>query len=664
VRARMAMLGAFISISTLLYAQDPSFTSGGFENHGSVMAGYRFDDIHGRRQKFQELFNLNPGFRLFELDLYGHPKEGTNRFADNYSLTMSGLGGDPFPGGQLTVHKDRIYDLRVSYRQSYYDWDRNDNAVQPTGLNGLTTNHDWSTVRKLGTVYLGLNTASNLRFNFEYHRTSLGGPTTTTRVLDYFNASSVWGAFERANPYLIQAPLNEVANRYSGGFSYSFRKWNFFYNAGYQTDEQQVQLDNFPLFQRSINIDDPTTASEPLNHASWTEFRSLKTPISEFSYNGRVGQRLEFRGAYIYYRYKGPASLNAAFEGIARTNNGGTTFAPYDVSASARVQVSEPNNVVAQGFTYRFTNWFSGMLDYRYSRFDVDGSGAFHSIDAGNPPSDGQIENEWRDGTHLLDLNLEFTPKRSLIFRPGIRLLKRDVTFLEDGIADPVRSKRSKIVLPMGSAYYAPSPRFSIRGHVRSVNDGTPYTRISPRSGVASTILVLFRPTGRFSVENHLNLSNVKTPLTDFRNTVRSNATTVSYNWKDWLSVFAGFTYDSFFATASVTFIRGVPPLTATWRDQTVNRVWQGGMEAKSKHNFGIRFSGNYVRTTGAGEISDELPSFGPLTWPMATATLFYDFPHAGRLSVDLQRSYYIEEIVTGNNFSANLLNIRWTQRF
>jgi hypothetical protein len=31
---------------------------------------------------------------------------------------------------------------------------------------------------------------------------------------------------------------------------------------------------------------------------------------------------------------------------------------------------------------------------------------------------------------------------------------------------------------------------------------------------------------------------------------------------------------------------------------------------------------------------------------------------------VDLQRTYYLEEIVRGNDFQANLLTIRWTKAF
>ena len=44
-----------------------------------------------------EMFDLQKGPRLLEFNLFGEAKEGSNAFADSYSLTMSGLGGDPFP---------------------------------------------------------------------------------------------------------------------------------------------------------------------------------------------------------------------------------------------------------------------------------------------------------------------------------------------------------------------------------------------------------------------------------------------------------------------------------------------------------------------------------------------------------------------------------------
>jgi hypothetical protein len=87
-------------------------------------------------------------------------------------------------------------------------------------------------------------------------------------------------------------------------------------------------------------------------------------------------------------------------------------------------------------------------------------------------------------------------------------------------------------------------------------------------------------------------------------------------------------------------------------------------VDVKPTKRFEARISGNYDRSSFVGEITGEPPAYGPVTWPLLTGTVSYDFPKAGRLSVDLQRTYYVQQIVTANNFSANLLMIRWTRDF
>ncbi len=66
----------------------------------------------------------------------------------------------------------------------------------------------------------------------------------------------------------------------------------------------------------------------------------------------------------------------------------------------------------------------------------------------------------------------------------------------------------------------------------------------------------------------------------------------------------------------------------------------------------------------GSGPDQRGTTGLWPLTWPMVTGTVYYSLPKAGRLAIDLQRTYYIEQIVIGNNFQANLLTIRWTRDF
>jgi len=649
-----------------LFAQDDAtkpVVVGGFENTGSATTGYRFTDVSGYRPNYQELFDLNSGFRLLDFSLFGKAKD-ENRFADDYSLTLSGLGGDPYASGQLTVRKNNLYDLRASFRQSYYYWNMNDLAALPTGLDGLTSNHNWATVRKMGSVNLLVHTTKNLRFSFEYYRNTRDGVTETTRSLDYFGSSATWDSFARANPYLIIAPLSEATDRVTGGIDYTKNGWAFHYRLGYQSFTDSINGNNINSPERSINIDDPATAKELVKGTSYSDFRKLSTPVSEFSYTGKLTSRLEMRGGYMYYRYQGPASLNMAFDGSARTNTGGTADAAYAVALSTRANVVEPNNVIDQGFTYKIADWWSALLDYRYSRFTLDSNANFRSVNAATVAT-GTSSEQWMVGTSTLDLDMAFTPTASLLLRAGVRLLKEDVEKFEDGESDPGLSKRIKTAWPIASVYYQPTKMLTIRGDIQEINTGTAYTAISPHTDIGGRFSVRFRPTEKFYLEDSGVVRNQTLLLTDYHSTVRSNSLTANYDFNTRLTGFAGFSYDSIFASGLINFLRGPVPFTnLTLRDQTVDRVWQAGIKANPTKRLGLSFTGNYVRSTGLGQIQGEAPISGPLSFPYATGSIYYDFPRLGRLTVQLQRTYYIEQIVPGNNFGAKLLTIAWTRGF
>jgi len=654
---------AILVLASPLLAQenDKPLVLGGFENQGSATFGYRFTDVSGYAPKYDELFNLQSGPRLLDFNLFGKAQGEQNRFADDYSLTASGLGGEPFSTTQFTLRKNRVYDLRAGFRQSYYYWNRNDLAALPNGLNGLTSNHDWATVRKIGSLNLLVHASNNLRFSFEYYRNSRDGVNFTTRSPAYFGSPSSWGSFARANPYYVFAPLQEMSNRVTGGVDYTRNSWALHYKLGYQVFDDAVNGTNTASPQRSINIDDPSTATELLNHMSWTDSRRLSTPVSEFSYSGRPSRRLEARGGYIFYRYRGPASLDFSFDGQARN---GSTFTPYAVSMSGRAQVSEPNHVIDQGFTYTINDWWRVLADYRYSRFTVDSVGTYHSLN-GTLAAAGTSDNQWRIGMNTVDFNMMFTPGTSLLVRTGLRFFKNDVVMIQDGVVDDTRTKRIKTVWPILSVYYHPAKMFTIRADVEQVTNGTSYTRVTPHTDIGGRFVVRFRPTQKFYIEDSAIVRNRMLLQTDYRSTIRSNAVTVNYDFNDKLAAFGGFSYDDLFTSNFVDFVRGPEPLTnIRMRDQTVTRIWQGGIRATPLRGLGINFTGNYVRTTGMGEIAGEAPLYGPMSFPYATGSIYYDFPRVGRLTVQLQRTYYIEEIVPGNNFGAKLLTVSWTKGF
>jgi hypothetical protein len=118
------------------------------------------------------------------------------------------------------------------------------------------------------------------------------------------------------------------------------------------------------------------------------------------------------------------------------------------------------------------------------------------------------------------------------------------------------------------------------------------------------------------------------------------------------------------FAQGDIVYARGPAPLNDLLRDQEINRVWQGGVEVEPTQRFAMRLTGNFDNSSGVGQIRGEPPAYGPVKWPLVTGTVSYAFPKAGRLSIDLQRTYYAEQIITANNFSGKLLTIRWSRDF
>ena len=662
-----------LSIAPLAFAQDDSehapIVLGDFTLSGSTTAGYRFTDVRGYKPQYQEMFNLNSGFRLLDFSLYGESEEGKNPFADHFSLQTSSLGGDPFPTAQFAISKNKVYDLRVDWRQSYYFWNQNDNVVLPIVAaaapgaisKGLTSNQDWATVRKFGSVDLTLYATNNLRFRFNYYRPTNEGTTFTTRSLDFFSSPSYWGGFARANPYYLNAPLSDSTNRITGGVDYTLKDWNFHYAVGYQTFTENIALNNVTSPELSIN---PILSStnQPVTNVSWSQYRRLTTPISEFSFVGKPFSKLEWRGGYMFYRYEGPVTFDQAFNGIAPGSTG--ALAPYTVTESARAQVTEPNHIVSQGLTYHLFSWWTLDADYRYSRFTSESVGDYQSLLNGVTPSVGTTETVWRNGLSDLAFSMTFTPIRSLTIRPGVQFMKADVEALEDGVVNPGRTLRINTARPEISFGFEPSKFFSIRGDFHSTNNGASYTAISPHTQQATHFVVRVQPMEKLSIEDELSIANNKLLTANFQNNVRSNAITVSYSLGDRFSVFGGFSYSSYIAEGDILYARGAAPLGATLRDQELDRTWSGGFEGKPTKRIGVRFSGNYARSSGVGAISSEPPAYGPMVFPLITGTAYYNLPIVGQFAIDLQRTYYAERIVTVNNFSANLLTIRWTKGF
>jgi hypothetical protein len=382
--------------------------------------------------------------------------------------------------------------------------------------------------------------------------------------------------------------------------------------------------------------------------------------------------RIEWRGKYLFYRYGGSFNLDAGYQGIARTNAGGTTLSPYDVSVTARGDTSSPNHVMDQGVSYRLFDRAALDVDYRYSRFDTNATGQLGSFLALFPTATttpvSTTERDrmaWRQSMHTMDIRTVWTPTTALTITPGIRISRRSVDMRVDDVIEPATSQRERTFYPELTVGYRPGQRFSARGAYTSAYSDVSYTRLSPVERTAGHLTVHLEPRERFSIDASVNRTDAELVATGFLSRTRLGSLHASYAMGERLTVQGGLDYQTFLGIGSVTFLRGTSPIEdVPMRDREVDRVWQLGVSAIIAKGLGLTATGNFDRTTGLDTIEGEPPLYGPVTFPYGTGTLYYDLPRVGRVSLDVQRTYFFQELLPLNDFRATLVTVRYSRGF
>jgi hypothetical protein len=271
----------------------------------------------------------------------------------------------------------------------------------------------------------------------------------------------------------------------------------------------------------------------------------------------------------------------------------------------------------------------------------------------------------WHDGVHTVDVRTTITPAPHLTIQPGVRFTSRDVERKIDGVVDPSASQDQHIARPEVVIGYQALPTLTLRGSYKSAYGDAAYTRLSPLEKHNVRALVRFEPVPALSVEGDVTLTNAERLEAGFRSRTRNYGARVSYAPDERYSVFGGYDVRRFSASGNGTFLRGTAPITGLLLlDREINRVWQAGTVLQLSPRLLATFTGTYSRTTGLDTIAGEPPLYGPATFPYGIASISYDVPRAGRLALDVQRSYLQQEILSMNDFGATLVTVRYSRSF
>ncbi len=614
---------------------------------GSGSFGYRFVDVGGNHAKYNELLNLQEGLRLFSADFALRSPETGKGWFDRLWVTAQGLGGDPFPSIRADIRKMDKYELRLGYRatQNFFDLPQT----------ALTPNRAWLDRRRFADADLRYMPARNLSLRFFYNRTERAGSDLATSPFFYIPLGvDIWEAFGRFNSTQWVTPLREEANLYGVGLDYRLANFGIHFDQNYRTYNNPANLQGFagqPILLRGI-----FSPAQNLIVNRWDTLAAFNVPTTTVFVEREVQSHSRIRFGFVHSHASGPTSLDGELSqpGLFLLNytGAGTTNLTTDT--------------VEAGFTFIVFKRTELISDYRYQSYAERGVETLRAKRS-DLPTPVELANDtlrWDFGVHTLDTAVAFFPSKTLTFRAGLRFVKQDIVRTVNG-QNTIGTRRTWSYTPLINGAWTPSSKFSLRGDFESRVTVDPYVRISPESSVASKIRTRFSPSDKWGIDNTFSFRNVSTQTLDFEAHARSNSTTLWYQPAARIGFQGGFTYANFSSHNSIAFLQGVPPLSGLLSvDQTVDRTVTAGLSLNATNALSLGFTGQFIRSTGAGTIPGSPTTYGPLTWPAWSAEIGYNTKHLGRVVFAWQRSYYFEDLFRAADYSSNGFTLRFERAF
>jgi len=399
---RASLVAVAILMAVVAWADDEPSWLDAYRWKAETSAGYRLVDIDGSKAKYREDYDLRSGGRFLGLSVSGRARDPDAGRVDRFSLEIETPHDEPFSRFRARLADDRLYDLRISFDQSTYDY-----AVPQLyqgrvgGVARLDDLHDFDLHRRHGTVDLTVHPADWATLLAGYHVYSRTGDTVGTRFVP------------GADVFLVREDIDSVTHV---GF------------VGAQLRVLDTGIDlrqEFRRTDRTYGLAGPVPGTggglDPTNGGTLTNLvgdqdERVDSPTTRLRLNRAFGDRVEVTGGYLYShaaltfdadRVRQGTVANPVFPAReTRTAVGDASLDAHVVDIESTGRVSDRVRVTT---AYRF--------DAREQSGDVTRRDAFGRVVAATG---------YRIHTHRVDGTVEADLRDDLTARVGARLAHRD----------------------------------------------------------------------------------------------------------------------------------------------------------------------------------------------------------------------------------------------
>ena len=322
---------------------------GSYNVVSSIEFGVRGLSVSGNENKYRSDLNYDNGVRLFDSSFLLRSKEGKRAGPfDEFLVTTSGWGGDPYGATRVSVEKSGLYRFDANVRRARYF-----NALTsfanplsaPVGQHTSNQRHNFSDFD-----FTGLPENRKIRFYLGYSRDTREGPGTTTARFSGDEYAINSNTDTRANDF------RAGIDAYVLGFDLSLLQGARYFHDNSSYTVTLTNQGNNPT--NTSRIDQLVRETPAQGTHFWTRFNVHRL----------FAQKLDFTGRFIYLSSRSRYSFLEQTTGRQSTGN---LAVPQTATASGETR--RPSSIGDIGVTFLATDKFRISNSFRFDNFRING---------------------------------------------------------------------------------------------------------------------------------------------------------------------------------------------------------------------------------------------------------------------------------------------------
>ena len=321
-----------------------------------IEAGYQWVDVTGNEDMYRTQVNQEDGFVLGDLSILSIEPDGG--FYDRLRLDASGFGGNPSGRLAFDLGLGTVYNLQLRYLQAsrFSALPEHANPFAEDGV--VPGQHTFDRDQDMLHLQVELFPGRMVTPILGYRWNRIEGPLNTTYHVGQ-------------DEFQLRSELEQTEDEYYVGLAFHAGDFRGALTQGWRTYESTDRLELIPGGAFGNNSNEVLGVDVNLDDFTRTTTTEADTPVTNFTVNGRLTDKVEMRVLYARADAESETSSSELLSGSLVSYRINRYFAGLDESIAAATD--SPSWRGELDFSFAFSEFVNADLNFTERRLRLDG---------------------------------------------------------------------------------------------------------------------------------------------------------------------------------------------------------------------------------------------------------------------------------------------------